>query len=278
MLYDLNKDKYIKDKANKMLCFLYNTIIGRIILKITSAKFIANIYSKFMTSKLSKFKIRKFIKKNNINMDEYIEKDYNSFNDFFIRKIKPNKRKIDDGIIAVCDSKVSAYKINKNSKFKIKNSIYTIEELIQEKNYKYKWAIIFRLSVDDYHHYIFPDNGKIIKSKYIKGKLHTIQPIAQKKYKVFLENSRNITYLDCNKLGNICYIEVGAMLIGKIINKDIKAFKKGDEKGHFEFGGSTVIMLLEKDVKIKDIIINNTRKDIETIVKLGNNIGEIYEK
>ena len=279
MLYDLNNNKYMKVKANKMLCFLYNTIIGRIILKITCSKFIAHIYSKYMSSKLSKHKINRFIRKNNINMNEYINKDYNSFNDFFIRDIKPNKRKIDNGIISICDSKVIVYKINKYSSFKIKNSIYTIEELLKEKpNVNYKYAIIFRLAVDDYHHYVFPDNGKIIRTKYIKGILHTVQPIAQKKYKVFTENSRQVTYLECENLGNVCYIEVGAMMIGKIVNKNITKFKKGEEKGHFEFGGSTIILLIEKDIKINKIILDNSKNDIETIVKLGNNIGDIYEK
>ena len=278
MIYDLKKKIYKKEKANILLCFLYNTIIGRIILKLINNKIISNMYAKFMTSKLSKFKIKKFIKKNNINMNEYIKQDYKSFNDFFIRKIKPSKRKIEDGIIAVCDSKILAYEINDNSKFKIKNSIYTIEELIQEKNTKYKWIIIFRLSVDDYHHYIFPDNGKVNSSKYIKGKLHTVQPIAHKKYKVFIENSRCITYLDCDKMGKVCYIEVGALMVGKIVNENIKTFKKADEKGHFEFGGSTIILLFEKDIKIKNIILENSKKNIETIIKLGENIGDINEK
>ena len=131
MLYDLNKNKYVKEKANKSLCFLYNTIIGRMILKVACSKLVTIIYSKYMTSRFSKHKINKFIKKNNIDMNEYIKEDYNSFNNFFIRKIKPNKRKIEDGIFAVCDSKVSAYKIDKDSKFKIKNSIYTVEELLK---------------------------------------------------------------------------------------------------------------------------------------------------
>lgn len=273
MLYDLNNNKYIKAKENKSLCFLYNTIIGRIILKLVCNKLIANIYAKYMTSKLSRHKIKKFIKKNNINMNDYVNSNYKSFNDFFIRKIEKNKRKI-SGLIAVCDSKLSVYKINSNSKFKIKNSIYTVEELIREKNHKYKWALIFRLAVDDYHHYVFPDNGKVISTKYISGKLHTVQPIAFKKYKVFCENSRSITHLECENLGKVCYIEVGAMMIGKIVNENISTFKKGDEKGHFEFGGSTVILLIEKDIEINDTIIENTKKDIETIVKLGNNIGK----
>ena len=278
MLYDLNNKTYKKEKANILLCFLYNTIIGRIVLKLFYNKLVANIYSKFMTSKISKYKIRRFVKNNNIDMNDYINDNYKSFNDFFIRKIKPYKRKIETGLIATCDSKVSAYKINNNSIFRIKNSFYTVDELLQEKNKKYKWIVIFRLSVDDYHHYIFPDSGKVISSKYISGKLHTVQPIAQRKYKVFLENSRNITFLECDNLGDVCYIEVGALLVGKIINEDIKKFKKGDEKGHFEFGGSTVILLLKDNVKINNIIINNSKKNIETIVKLGNKIGDIYEK
>ena len=50
-------------------------------------------------------------------------------------------------------------------------------------------------------------------------------------------------------------------------------FVKGEEKGHFEFGGSTVIMLINKDINIDKKIIENTSKGIETIVKLGTKIG-----
>ena len=273
MYYDLNTKKLIQEKESKSLKFFYSTILGRIILKIATTHLIANIYAIYMNSKLSKHKIKKFIKKNNINMDDYELVEYKSFNDFFMRNIKDNKRTIETALIAVCDSKLSVYKINKDSNFKIKNSIYTIEELIGEKNNKYKYALIFRLCVDDYHHYVYPDDGKVLSQKYIKGKLHTVQPIALKKYKVFTENSRCVTFLNCKNLGNICYIEVGAMIIGKIVNENKKTFKKGEEKGHFEFGGSTVVLLLEKEIDINNIILDNTNNDIETIVKLGNNIG-----
>ena len=273
MYYDLNKEIFIEEKTNILLRFMYNTIIGRIILKIATTKMIANIYSTYMNSKFSKRKIKKFIKKNCINMEEYKETKYNSFNDFFIREIKPNKRKIEDNLIAICDSKLSVYKLDENSKFEIKNSIYTVEELIGE-NRKYKYALVFRLCVDDYHHYIFPDDGKILDTKYIDGRLHTVQPIAFKKYKVFHENSREITFLNCDNLGDICYIEVGALLVGKIVNINKTGFKKGEEKGHFEFGGSTVIMLINKDIEINEKILENSKKGIETIVKMGQCIGK----
>jgi len=268
MYYDLKKDALIEEKTNNSLKFIYNTILGRTILKLATTKFVANFYALIMNSKISKSKIKRFIKKNNIHMDDYIKKEYNSFNDFFIRDIKPEKRKIEDGFVSVCDSKLTIYKIDENSNFRIKNSIYTVEELIGEKR-EYKYALIFRLCVDDYHHYIFPDDGKVEKTKYINGVLHTVQPIALKKYKVFHENAREVTFLNCDNLGDICYIEVGALIIGKIVNSEKKEFKKGEEKGHFEFGGSTVIMLINKDISFNPKILDNSKNDIETIVKMG---------
>ena len=101
-----------------------------------------------------------------------------------------------------------------------------------------------------------------------------MQPIAFKRYKVFHENSREITFLKCDNLGDVCYIEVGALMIGKIVNKNINEFKKGEEKGYFEFGGSTVIMLIDKNIEINKKIIENSENDIETIVKMGQCIGK----
>lgn len=271
MYYDINNDKYIETKTSNVQKFLYNTFIGRCILKILTTKLSANVCAFFLNSRLSKVAIKKFIKNNHIDMSEYEEKKFKSYNDFFTRKIKKGKRNISNGLFAVCDAKLSIYKINKDSSFKIKNSIYTIKELIGEER-TYKYALIFRLCVDNYHHYVFPDDGKVVNTRHIDGTLHTVSPIAFKRYKVFHENTRDVSFLDCETLGDTCYIEVGALNVGKIVNEPKTEFKKGEEKGHFEFGGSTVIVLISKDVKINNKIIENTNKDIETIVKLGQSI------
>ena len=63
-------------------------------------------------------------------------------------------------------------------------------------------------------------------------------------------------------------------MVGKIVNEKKDKFIKGEEKGHFEFGGSTIIMLINKDISINEKILENSNKDIETIVKLGENIGK----
>lgn len=272
--YDLNNDKYLFEKENKGLKFLYNNVFGRLVLKLITLKFIVKMYAKYQNSKLSKHKIKKFIRKNNINMDEYINEDYKSFNDFFMRKIKPEKRKLEDGFISCCDAKLSVYKIDDNLSLKIKNSIYTIDELIGEDSSEFKngYVLVYRLGVTDYHHYIYPFGGKVVSSKYIEGKLHTVQPIALKKYKVFSENSREVTFIESPLYGKVAIIEVGAMMIGRIVNEKVNTFKKGDEKGHFEFGGSTIIYLFENKININKKILEMTNNDIEVIVKMGQNI------
>ena len=91
-------------------------------------------------------------------------------------------------------------------------------------------------------------------------------------YPIYFQNTREVTILETKNFKDVAYIEVGAMMIGKIVNEDVSKFKRGDEKGHFEFGGSTCIMLFEKD-KIKPNI--NIIKRSET--KLSEKIDELYK-
>ena len=118
------------------------------------------------------------------------------------------------------------------------------------------------------------DNGRLIKSRKINGILHTVGPIAFKRYKVFKENQREYSLLDTENFGEVIQMEVGALMVGKIVNHDIKTFVRGQEKGYFLFGGSTVVLLLKKDVvEIDSDIVLNSKLGIETKVKLGEVIG-----
>ena len=76
--------------------------------------------------------------------------------------------------------------------------------------------------------------------------------------------------------GKVIQMEVGALFVGHIKNYMTEgAFKRGDEKGMFEFGGSTIVMLFQKNsITIDDAICKNTRQNKETIVKMGYKIGE----
>lgn len=276
--------KTIDLKDSCSLRFLYNTKLGRIILKLFIGKKASILFGKLTNTKLSKLFIKRFIKKHNINIEEYEEKEYKSFNDFFIRKIKKGKRPFDNKkeiFPSVADSNLTAYQITKDLKLKIKNSIYDVEELIKDKNKLEKYnngiCLVFRLCADNYHRYIYPDNGTLKKTYHIEGLLHTVQPIALSRYKVFIENDREVSILKTENFGDIAYIEVGALNVGKIHNTSKKSFKKGEEKGYFSFGGSTIILLIEKDkIKVDEDIIKNTKEDIETKVLQGESIAKRY--
>jgi phosphatidylserine decarboxylase len=136
-------------------------------------------------------------------------------------------------------------------------------------------CLIFRLTTDDYHRYVYIDNGESISRKKIKGVLHTVRPIAHQRYKVFVQNTREYEVMQTENFGKVIQVEVGALFVGRITNhKTGLSFKRGDEKGMFEFGGSTVIMLFQKDsIQLDDAIYENTRQNKETIVKMGYTVG-----
>lgn len=276
--------KKVKDNPNKGLSFLYNTAAGRIILKpIVKGAFLSCLVGKFMDTKLSKIMIKPFIKNHNINMNEFEDKNYSCFNDFFIRNIKKELRPISknkNDLIALCDSKLTCYKIDKGLTFKIKNSTYSVSSIINDKEksilFENGYALVFRLSPEDYHHYIFCDDGVIINNYKISGKFHSVNPIAYEKFKVFKENQRECTLVETKNFGIVMYVEVGALLVGKIKNlKNAGKHKKGEEKGYFMYGGSTVVLLVQENkIKIDEEILENSTLGFETYVKCGEKIGE----
>lgn len=275
---NLNDDIIKIEKEGKFLKFLYNTIAGRMILKILISPLISKIVGKILNMQISNILTKKYIKKYNIDLTRYEDRKYKSFNDFFTRKIKKIEKNKDE-FISIADCKVTCYKIDENILLNIKKSKYSIEELIQDKKlareFKDGICIVYRLSPHDYHRYIFNDSGIQEKLKMIKGKLHTVKPIAFEKYNVYSENTREVSVLNTDNFGKIVQIEVGAMCVGKINNYDISEFKKYDEKGYFEFGGSTIIQIVQKDrIKLNGKIWKNTKNDIETVIKIGQAIGK----
>ena len=281
MKYQLiNEKKIYNEESSKVLFFLYNTIIGRFILKFITLRVLSKVIAFFLNSRVSKFMIAKYIKKYNIDIEKCENKTYKSFNDFFIRKLSVNNFKSEKkDFVSTANSKITCYNISEDLLINIKNSTYSIEELIKDKNiakeYENGICLIYRLNPSNYHRYIFCDDGIQKHIKKINGRLHTVNPIIYGKYKVFTENYREITELYTNNFGNVIQIEIGALCVGRIINYDIKRYSKYDEKGYFEFGGSTIIHLIKKNkVKINKQIIENSKQNIETLVDIGEIIGE----
>lgn len=274
--------KINNNENSKILRFLYDTVPGRMALKVITSPTISKIGGAYMNSGISKIHIKCFIKNNNIDMKQYEEAEYKCFNDCFTRKIKLQMRPVDmakDAFVSPCDGRLSAYHISENSDFYIKKSHYTIADLTKDSkmspDFKNGICLIFRLCVDDYHRYGYVDNGQIIENRYIKGKLHTVRPIAYERYPIFIQNSREYSIIKTENFETIAQIEVGALMIGKIKNHQKSGYvEKGKEKGMFLYGGSTIVVLLQEDsAYIDQEYFENSKNNIETKVKYGQKIG-----
>lgn len=270
------------DVQNRILSFLYNDMLGRVLLKQLIKPWVSKISGIVLNSSFSRLLIPLFIRSYGIKTDDYEKRTYYSYNDFFTRKIKKGRRKIDQDpnhLIAPCDGKLSVYRIDRNSHFIIKNTSYTLKSLLRSKKladyYQNGTLLLFRLAVDDYHRFCYIDNGKKSKNYKIKGVFHTVNPIANDIVPVYKENTREFSILNSENFGKVLVMEVGAMMVGKIVNyHELANVKRGEEKGRFEFGGSTIIICLEKGRAVIDKdIIQNSAKGIETIVKMGEKIG-----
>lgn len=267
---------------DKLIQWMYGTVAGRALVRMLVNPVVSRIGGAALSTKVSAVAIPAFCKSNHIDLSEYEDKKYTSYNDFFMRKIKPGKRMFNpnpDMLISPCDSKLSVYPIENNLHFNVKNTMYTVSQLLRDKklakHYAGGYACVFRLTVDDYHRYSYIDDGYQTKERFISGVLHTVNPAANDVYPIYKENSRAYSLLRSENFGTVLMMEVGALMVGKIVNNASHCYvSRGQEKGHFEFGGSTVILLFQKDrVMIDQDILENSHNGIETKVKLGETIG-----
>lgn len=267
------------------LRFLYKTVPGRAILKLLVNPLISKIGGWFLSTNISKYFIDYFIEKNNIDMNGILipKKGFSSFNDFFKRtKLVKDIDVAEGNIISPCDGLLTILPISENTVFEIKNSQYAVKDLLQSEaealRYQGGKAFIFRLTPAHYHRYSYCGSGRITELKKIQGVLHCVRPIALSEISVFVQNSREYQEVELANGKSYIQMEVGALMVGKISNHTDFRYnskvKAGEEKGCFEFGGSTIICLFEKDaVAFEEGFVDLTEEEIP--VCIGDIIGKI---
>lgn len=260
------------------LKFLYHTAVGRAVLKCMTVRSLSTFAGNYLDSKHSTWLIRSFIEKNGIDLSEYEDCEFSSFNEFFCRQIRKENRPFDltaDHLPSPCDGLLSVYHIEDGLIVPIKESRYSVADLLQNKQLADEFnggvCMVFRLCVNHYHRYAYPDAGTKGKNIFIPGALHTVRPIALRSLPVFNENCREYTVLETENFGKMVMMEVGAMLVGKIDNYHQEAsFTRGQEKGRFLYGGSTVVLLLKKEYAERCTLF--TDGDYELPVKMGQRL------
>jgi phosphatidylserine decarboxylase len=271
----------------KGLKFLYHNPVGKVITSgLLSQRYMSALYGAHMKSPRSKSFIEPFIEQYKIDVSEIKRPldSFRSFNDFFIRELVDGARVIDQEpshLISPADSRLLVFNMASDHEIPVKGYWYSLLQLVKDKNIAKKyadgWCFVYRLAPPDYHRYCYIDNGNQEKVKRLRGVLNSVHPIALKSKKSLLsKNYRELTVLHTENFGDVIHIEVGALLVGKVIQRDreVHSFRKGEEKGWFEYGGSTVIQLFTKDaIKPDDDIMKYSGKRIETLVKVGEKTG-----
>ena len=137
--------KYIDRKGNitieensqdKFLRLLYNDRGGRICLKVMVQPFVTRLGGWFLNTRFSARMIPGFVKRNHIDLSVCTRQKFRSYNDFFTRSLKQGQRPVaedDSVLISPCDGKVTVSRIGSDSRFFIKDTPYTLEQLLRNK-------------------------------------------------------------------------------------------------------------------------------------------------
>ena len=267
-----------------LLRFLYTNAIGRMILKPVVTPGFSRFAGRLLDTKASAKIVPFFIKHANIDMSDYPDRDYASFNDFFTRKVTEGKRPVDEdpnSLISPCDCMACVYPIHDNTNFIIKHTEYTLKSLLRSEKlaqrFKGGYIYILRLTVSDYHRYVYAATGRQTKNYRIEGCLHTVDPMANDYLPIYKENTREYTLIHTDNFGDVLQMEVGALLVGRIKNHKEKCpTVRGEEKGYFEYGGSTIVVITEKNALTpRSDILKNTASDLETKILQGQSLGTV---
>lgn len=268
---------------DRLLGGLYGHAAGRMLLKPLVSPFFSKLGGWLLGTHLSALAVKPFVRANQIDLSMCKKQSFCSYNDFFTRELLPDARPVDRepaAWISPCDARLSVYPVTEEGRFLVKHTSYTLESLLKSSKLAERYLggtmWLYRLCVDDYHRYIYPDNADKSKNIRIPGIFHTVNPVANDRYPIYKENTREYCLLRTENFGTVLMMEVGAMLVGKIENRHGEMqVRRGEEKGNFAFGGSTIIVLTQKGRALpEERFVKNTAEGIETKVKLGERVGK----
>jgi phosphatidylserine decarboxylase len=292
MVYDRTTGRVEPEKVmgGRSLRLLYGNPLGRALAcSVLKRRFFSRFIGRRQDQAGSAGKIEKVAAELGIDLSE-AEKpagEYSTFNEFFTRALKEGARPVEDlpgAVISPCDARLMAYpRIEPDRSVTVKGSRVDLNSLVRDESLARTFAggalLVYRLCPVDYHRFHFPEACTPGHAVILNGGLHSVNPWALSTgLRILDTNLRARTLLEnAGPAHTICMIEVGAMCVGSIVQTygPGAPVKRGDEKGMFRFGGSTVIVLYEPDrIRLDEDIASYSKKGIETLVRLGRPVGQ----
>ena len=290
------RDGELKTEAiygERPLRWAYGNPLGRLAQWLLIRRWIVSAwYGRRMDTLSSSLKIKPFIEQYGLDEGEFAESvdDYNSFNEFFYRKLKPDARPIDaanDSVVFPADGRHLAFAdITAESNFFVKGQSFDLAIFLGDadlaKRYEGGSMILSRLCPVDYHRFHFPCEGNPCPPRFINGWLYSVNPIALvTRPSIFWENKRVVTAIESPSLGQVQFVDIGATMVGSIRQTYTpgETVAKGEEKGYFAFGGSSVAVLFEKGrVEFDADLLENTVNGFETYARVSERMGRAHDQ
>jgi phosphatidylserine decarboxylase len=224
-------------------------------------------------------------------------RDYDTFGDFFSRKLKPGARPLpgsdnESALIAPCDGVVAASgAVTDGTLIQAKGLNYRLADLVVDEAMAARldggsYATIY-LSPRDYHRVHAPTSARIVAYDYVPGELWPVNPrVASTRDGLFTHNERVVIWLDSPRAGRVAVVMVAATGVGNmhLAHRDLDSVQwrasheqrrielddrvqRGDELGAFRLG-STVVMVFERGAV--ELACN-----VGASVRFGEQLGEV---
>lgn len=304
-VYDRKHSRMITEKifGEGSVRFLYENPLGSLAESmLLSRPWFSKAYGLYQSSPFSRPAIAPFIDTFDIRMEEYESGPFKTFNDFFIRKLRPGVRPFEAEAVRFSAPAEGRYlvfpSISEMTPLPVKGATLNGPALIGAglreidrrvelrgvdlSSFRGGPGFIARLCPVDYHRFHFPDSGRIAARTRFRGPLHSVNPIAlSRRGDLLFRNEREVTILETKNFGRLAYVEVGAICVGKIVQSFTadREFRRGEEKGYFLFGGSTVIVLGEPGrFEFDRDLIERSAAGQECLIRLGEGIATATKK
>lgn len=272
------------------LRWLYGTRFGRWLTDtVLVRRWFSRLTGAYQSSRWSRRRIASFIREFGVPMEEFEPTQYRSFNDFFARRFRDSAREFccGDDLPAFAEGRYLGFdRVEPGRTFPVKAEHLSAAGLLGSVERAAPFAngplLIARLCPVDYHRFHYPDTGTTRDAWRIRGRYHSVNPVAlAARSDVFVSNERQVSVLTTERFGRLAYVEVGALNVGRIVatHPADRPFARGDEKGYFLFGGSTVILLGEAGAwQVDPALAARTAEGIETRVRLGERVARAQRR
>lgn len=263
------------------------TSSGRFLLYFLRHPLFSRLYGWWHDRSWSCRQISSFIQDYGLDPGEFEKgiQEFSSYNEFFTRKLQPSARPLVEGDSKAIIPADGRYLVIPNLKeaegFYVKGQKFSLESFLQDRKLAEEFSdgsiVIARLNPSDCHRFYFPFACTAGGVWELPGHLYSVNPFALKRrLKVFWENKRTFCLLETEGFGRVLYSEVGATCVGSIHQtyQAGRSQEKGDEKGYFSIGGSSLILLFEKGkISFDEDLQQASAKGLETRCLIGQSLG-----